>query len=198
MVRKIIAQGAEAMISLNEGKILKDRISKGYRLKELDEKLRRGRTKREARLLEKVGGIEGVNVPGVLNSGKFDMIIDFIDGDKLSEKLDSYSSGVQEKIFKEIGEQIKKLHCADIIHGDLTTSNIIYFNGDIFLIDFGLGFVSSRLEDKAVDIHLLKQALEAKHFKNWKGLFEVFLKSYDSWDVIEQMKKVEARGRYKN
>jgi len=94
MVRKIIAQGAEAMISLNEGKILKDRISKGYRLKELDEKLRRGRTKREARLLEKVGGIEGVNVPGVLNSGKFDMIIDFIDGDKLSEKLDSYSSGV--------------------------------------------------------------------------------------------------------
>jgi len=72
----------------------------------------------------------------------------------------------------------------------------------IFFIDFGLGYISKKIEDKAVDIHLLKQALEAKHFKNWEVLFKSFLKGYskskDYKEVIERLKKVEARGRYKH
>ena len=72
----------------------------------------------------------------------------------------------------------------------------------IFFVDFGLGFISSKAEDKAVDIHLLKQALEAKHFTNWKILFQQFLEGYktskNSGQVLERLKTVEKRGRYRH
>ena len=61
----------------------------------------------------------------------------------------------------------------------------------------GLGFHSRKLEDKAVDIHVLKEALESKHFKNWEKLFDAFVKGYKNPNVLEQLKKVESRGRYK-
>jgi Kae1-associated kinase Bud32 len=71
----------------------------------------------------------------------------------------------------------------------------------VYFIDFGLGFHSSKIEDKAVDLHLLRQALEAKHFKNWEILFKEVLKGYseykDSKKVLERFKAVERRGRYK-
>ncbi|MCL5018601.1 MAG: Kae1-associated serine/threonine protein kinase, partial [Candidatus Pacearchaeota archaeon] len=70
-----------------------------------------------------------------------------------------------------------------------------------YLIEFGLGFFSRKAEDKAVDLHLLKQALEAKHFKNWKELFEEVKKGYkdskESQKVLERLLAVEKRGRYK-
>ena len=72
----------------------------------------------------------------------------------------------------------------------------------IFFIDFGLGFISHKFEDKAVDIHLFKQALEAKHFRNWEALFSEFEKGYnkskDFKIVFERLKAVEKRGRYKH
>ena len=113
----------------------------------------------------------------------------------------------QKEICKILGEDIARLHASDIIHGDLTTSNMILNQNlkspklKIYFVDFGLGLISSKIEDKAVDLHLLKQALEAKHFKNWKILFEEVLKGYkkykESEKVLEQFKKVEKRGRYK-
>ena len=141
----------------------------------------------------------------------------FIDGKKLSEHLDNFPLTKQKSICKRIGESVAKLHDADIIHGDLTTSNMIYVpykkesiftkrddgkKDKIFFIDFGLGFISHRYEDKAVDLHLLKQALEAKHFKYWEKLFGEFIKGYkkenkESEKVLKQLKKVEKRGRYK-
>jgi Kae1-associated kinase Bud32 len=102
---------------------------------------------------------------------------------------------------EKLGEQVAKLHKDNLIHGDLTTSNIILSGKQIFIIDFGLGFTSYRLEDKAVDLHLIKQALEAKHWQNHEKLFGGFLKGYISQDnggVLDQLKKVEARGRYKH
>ena len=74
--------------------------------------------------------------------------------------------------------------------------------GSLYFIDFGLGFNSHRIEDKAVDLHLIKQALEAKHFENWKTLFQSIKDGYkhskDSKKVLEQLEKVEKRGRYKH
>ena len=126
----------------------------------------------------------------------------FIDGKKLSEHLDNFPLTKQKSICKRIGESVAKLHDADIIHGDLTTSNMILVEDKIFFIDFGLGFISHKFEDKAVDLHLLKQALEAKHFKNWKQLFDSAFKGYekskDSKIVLERLKAVEKRGRYKH
>jgi TP53 regulating kinase and related kinases len=158
----------------------------------------------------------------------------FIKGEKLSENLDLFPLKKQKEILKTIGEEIAKLHDADIIHGDLTTSNMILVDkknlkissdnlnervsrantegreggeeifankNKIFLIDFGLGYISNKIEDKAVDLHLLKHALEARHFKNWKILFAEFEKGYknnkDSKKIIERLIAVEKRGRYK-
>ncbi len=71
----------------------------------------------------------------------------------------------------------------------------------IYFIDFGLGYISKKIEDKAVDLHLLKQALEARHFKNWEVLFKEVLKGYEDYKesnkVLERFKAVEKRGRYK-
>src|SRR3989338_6709944 len=123
---EIIAQGAEAILSLFEidGKkyIKKQRIQKTYRIQELDEKLRKSRTKKK-------------------------------------------------KNCKVIGKNIALLHQQEIIHGDLTTSNMILKGEEVYFIDFGLSFIDPKAEHKAVDLHLLRQALESKHYKHYESSF---------------------------
>jgi Kae1-associated kinase Bud32 len=86
----------------------------------------------------------------------------FIEGKKISETLEDLD---WEDICQKIGASIAKLHDNNIIHGDLTTSNMILKKDKVFFIDFGLSFISGRIEDKACDLHLIKQALEAKNIK---------------------------------
>ena len=205
----IIQKGAEANIIKRRNTIekrnwiIKDRVKKGYRIPELDMKIRWKRTKSEAKLLEKASKVINCPTPFlqplIKNSSKLKM--PFIDGKKLSDYLDKFPLKKQKEVCKLIGESTAKLHDADIIHGDLTTSNMILKDNKIYFIDFGLGFISHKFEDKAVDLHLLKQALEAKHFKNWEILFKEVLKGYskfkDSKIVLERLNKVEKRGRYK-
>ena len=200
--KKIIAQGAEAIIIKNKKTIIKERIKKSYRIPELDEKIRKTRTKAEKKLLLKASEI--ISVPNLIQDTNFlyEMTMDFIDGKKLSTSLDDFPKTKQLEICEKIGNSVGKLHSQEIIHGDLTTSNMILKNNKIYFIDFGLGYISSKYEDQAVDIHLLRQALEAKHFKYWKELFEKVLNGYkiykDHKIVIERLKIVEKRGRYKH
>jgi len=201
MTQKIIQQGAEAIIILDNKSIIKDRIKKIYRIPELDRKIRKQRTKSETKLLIKASEI--INVPIPKKSEEFDKIkMPFIEGKKLSDYLDSFPLNIQKQICKKIGQDIAKLHDANMIHGDLTTSNMILKDDKIYFIDFGLGFISHKFEDKAVDIHLLRQALEAKHFKNWEVLFKEVIKAYkkskDADKTLNQLIKVEKRGRYKH
>jgi len=207
---KTIAQGAEAKIILSNNFIIKDRIKKSYRIPELDEKIRKQRTKKEIKLIQKAS--EVIDVPrliinkssrcGAWGEDRHQIKMPFIDGKKLSEHLDKFPLTKQKEICKQIGESIAKLHEKDIIHGDLTTSNMILQKEKIFFIDFGLGFISKKIEDKAVDLHLLKQALEAKHFKHWEVLFSEIKKTYSKYSeaekVFNQLIKVEKRGRYKH
>lgn len=204
---ELIQQGAEAKIFLEGDAVLKNRIEKKYRHPKLDEKIRKQRTKREGKILFKARGL-GVNVPKLLNANsrgepfsKFDLELEYIDGDKLSDCLNDYEDVKQFSVMEKLGEQVAKLHENDIIHGDLTTSNTILKGEQVFVIDFGLGFISAKIEDKAVDLHLIKQALEAKHFQNPEELFGAFLKGYfwvESSRVIERLEVVEKRGRYKH
>ncbi len=207
-MKKLIAQGAEAKIYLENNEISKERIQKSYRLPELDEKIRKARTRQECRILSRANKF--ANVPKVLNADKkgfpndkFNLKIEFIKGDRLSETLNNYKEKKQLEIMKQLGNQVALLHKNEIIHGDLTTSNVILSNSSnkIFIIDFGLGFISKKIEDKGVDLHLIKQALEAKHFQNWKTLFDEFLKGYNLEDkdkVLERLKAIEKRGRYRH
>jgi len=196
--QRVLSQGAEAIIYQENDKVIKKRVKKSYRIPELDEKIRKSRTRGEAKLLKKASEI--IAIPGNIkeNEKKKEISMDFIDGIKLSDELDNFPLEEQKNILKEIGKAIAKLHDANIIHGDLTTSNMIFKNSEIFFIDFGLGFISSKLEDKAVDIHVLKEALEARHFNHWKELFKEFEKAYSKKDVLERLKAVEKRGRYKH
>lgn len=244
MTSKILGQGAEAVIRFNGKFIIKDRIPKSYRLKILDEKIRKLRTRSEAKLLEKASQI--INSPKPFFQpcieGASIIKMPFIKGKRLSESLDLFPLSKQKQILSLIGKDVAKLHSANIIHGDLTTSNVILVDNSnknrnknsiqknstltinnrssersepnyggaggnnknqfkIFFIDFGLGFISNKLEDKTVDLHLLKQALEAKHFKHWQKLWQEFEKAYndnsESKKVLERLKAVEKRGRYK-
>ena len=106
------------------------------------------------------------------------------------------------KYCKKIGEMIAKMHDNDIIHGDLTTSNMILKNKEIFFIDFGLSFFSKKIEDKAVDIHLLHRALESKHYKVFDKAFKQILKGYktvkDYDEVMERFNVVKSRGKNKH
>lgn len=205
-MEKIIAQGAEAVLILEDGKLIKRRTKKGYRIPVLDEKLRKQRTKRESKLLEKASKL--INVPKIIRVSDKEKEIDmeFIEGKKLSEHLDNLRNA--EEVCRQIGESIAKLHDADIIHGDLTTSNMICdstslhtLRPKVYFIDFGLGYESSKVEDKAVDLHLIKQALEAKHFLHFESFFKAILKGYEISKnhiaVVNRLKAVEKRGRYK-
>lgn len=201
-MEKIIQQGAEAiLIKKSPSLIIKRRTKKSYRLPILDEKIRKQRTKKEFSLLQKASKL--IPIPKVIKSSdkEKEIEMEFIEGKKLSEHLDSLQN--KKEICKTIGKQIALLHDNSIIHGDLTTSNIILSDKDslLYFIDFGLGFTSNKTEDKAVDLHLIKQALEAKHFNFYKECFSAVLEGYKisplSTQVLQRLKKVESRGRYK-
>ena len=199
-MEKIIAQGAEAVIIRDNKIIIKNRTPKGYRHPILDLKLRTLRTRHESRLLEKASSL--VPTPKLISSSEIAKTIEleYISGKKLSTNLDKLKN--LKFIAKQIGQSIAKLHDSDIIHGDLTTSNLILKGQKVYFIDFGLGFHSSRAEDKATDLHVLKEALQAKHpkifFSSWKSILEGYKKSQNYNQTIKQLEKVEKRGRYKH
>jgi len=203
MKEKIIQTGAEAILIRKKNIILKRRVSKGYRFPNLDKKLRKSRTISEAKLLKKAFKL-GAAVPMVerVDNLKMEIEMNFISGLKLSENLDKMENW--KEVCKKIGEGIAKLHSSGIIHGDLTTSNMIWNEKEkrLYFIDFGLGFHSNNTEDKAVDLHLIKQALEAKHFKKWQTYLKIIIKGYKKYhlqhnEVLKRLEKVEKRGRYK-
>jgi Kae1-associated kinase Bud32 len=200
-MEKIIALGAEAVLIERDGELVKKRIRKSYRHEKLDEQLRKTRTRKEAKLFSKATGL--IDVPKIIRVDEKtkEIAMEFIAGKKLSEHLDKLNVEEATVVCKEIGKNIALLHDADIVHGDLTTSNMILHKNKVFFIDFGLGFESSRIEDKAVDLHLLRQAFESKHYEKWQEYFNSALEGYKiskkSSDVLRQLKRVESRGRYK-
>jgi len=190
-----IAQGAEAILYKHNETVIKDRISKSYRIPEIDIKLRKERTKTEARILQKLLRLK-VNVPRVLkvDEAKSTIEIEYIAGTKIRDYLDDKKDV---HLFKQIAEQTQLMHDAGIVHGDLTTSNMIFNKGIVYFIDFGLSEHSDRIEDKAVDLHLLKECLRSKHFDIWEACWRIFESHYKNKAVLDRLKKVESRGRYK-
>ncbi|MBU7044336.1 MAG: Kae1-associated serine/threonine protein kinase [Theionarchaea archaeon] len=173
--------------------LIKRRVSKGYRLSELDEELRVRRTLHEARLLHDAKAF--VNTPSIyeVDQKNCTIIMEYIEGVRAKE-------GLTEEIAVQVGETIARLHEGGIIHGDITTSNIIIKAGEVYLIDFGLGEFSEEIEPQAVDLHLLKQTLKSTHHQNWRALWKHILTGYKTRegaeDVISRIKDIEKRGRY--
>ncbi len=188
----IIASGAEAVIALEGNTIIKTRIEKRYRLKEIDENIRRERTKTEARLISEARRC-GVPTPIIRDITDFEIRMEYIEGTALKNI-------VNPQLSEQTGELIGRLHTCGIIHGDLTTSNVLYKDGKLYLIDFGLAYLDKTLEARGVDIHVLFQTFESTH-ENHEELIEAFKKGYsmtfqDAGKVFERVAEIESRGRY--
>lgn len=199
-----LAQGAESVVYQDNNKVIKERFSKKYRLPQLDDSLRQFRTRREAKIL---GKLEELNFPAPhlqeFSDKRMSIIMDFVPGEKLKDHL--LKGDEFQQFAQEIGEQIGKLHQADIIHGDLTTSNMIKHaeTSKIHLLDFGLSFFSEKAEDKAVDLFLLDRTLESTHYKQYPEIFKKVLQGYKKTyseyaQVLERFEEVKKRGRNKN
>lgn len=204
MPQKLIAQGAEAKLFLEGDEIIKHRFRKSYRIREIDEKLRRFRTRRESKILKKLEAIN-FSAPRVIKSDeKESLIIEKVSGNLLKDILEMPDN---KSLCSEIGKKIAILHNHSIIHGDLTTSNMVLSSNmasskEICFIDFGLSFFSEKAEDKAVDLHLLKSALESKHYRVWEACFKCALGAYketakNSSKTLKRLGIVEKRGRYR-
>jgi Kae1-associated kinase Bud32 len=182
---------AEAKISLidYDGKkaILKKRLFKNYRNDSLNNLLIKKRTRSEVKILTFLKNI--INVPNVYSYDDSQIIMEYLNGDILKNVI-------KKNLCFKIGQEIRKIHKAGIIHGDLTTSNILVLNKKLYFIDFGLSFHSKKLEDFAMDLVVFKKVFNSTHSKI-NGGFDLVLKGYSpSSELITQMEKIEKRSRY--
>lgn len=188
----LIASGAEAVITREGDTIIKTRIEKRYRLPEIDRILRRERTKAEAKLISEARRC-GVPTPIIRDVTDFEIKMEYIDGIALKHVITP-------ELCEKTGELIGRLHTCGIMHGDLTTSNILVKEGKLYLIDFGLAYLDKTLEARGVDVHVLFQTFESTH-EGHEVLIEAFKKGYKKKaafanEVFERVKEIESRGRY--
>jgi len=188
-------KGAEADVIFRNGKVEKRRTPKLYRVPALDKRLIAERTRAEARL------IAAARKGGVLTPVMSDITADTIVMEEIQGKL--LTEDLNEGGVYKSGQTIGKLHAAGIIHGDLTTSNMILreHDGTCVLIDFGLAQVSSEIEQRGVDVHVLFQTLESTAPERADMLKAAFAAGYaetfaDAEKVIMREHEIELRGRY--
>ena len=205
-MERVIYRGAEAELILSEylGRkaIKKVRLSKKYRLKELDFLLRASRTKEEAKLIHEARKA-GVPAPIIydVDITRCTITMEYIEGKKVKDLLSEVSKGEMKRICMEMGRNIAKLHNRGIIHGDLTTSNMVFSDGKIYFIDFGLGSFSEEIEDMGVDLHLLMEAFASTHSEH-EDMFGYVLDGYreachvDFTKIGRKLDEISRRGRY--
>ena len=190
-----VAAGAEAVIERRGDLVTKRRVPKNYRLPELDTRIRSTRTRIEAKLISEARRC-GVPTPIIHDVDIMDYTItmEFIAGQPLKNVLNL-------QISERVGELVGRLHGCGIIHGDLTTSNLILHDGDdrIYFIDFGLGYFEKSVEAQGVDVHVLFQTFVSTHGD--PGLEDAFSAGYrrtfaDADQVLARVREIEARGRY--
>jgi TP53 regulating kinase-like protein len=204
----VLAKGAEATLFLEEWfgirVVRKHRIPKTYRVKLLDERLRRERTIREARAFN-AARRAGIPTPIILSIDleTATLIMEYIDAPRLKEHLEVLSSVQRQRVFSQIGKSVALLHRARICHGDLTTSNLLlHASGKVYFIDFGLVTTTHSIEDFGTDIHLLRRALYSTHYQIWEECFNAFKTGYQNKygrsasRILRKVEAIESRGRY--
>jgi N6-L-threonylcarbamoyladenine synthase/protein kinase Bud32 len=202
---EIAEKGAEANLYedkwLNHDVFIKERILKSYRIPEIDKRLRKERTKKEAKLLGESKRC-GVKTPLIydINKKQNTLTLEKIHGRMIKNVFERVGVERIKNISRKIGENIAKLHNCSIIHGDLTTSNLILEDDKIVFIDFGLGKNSDLIEDKGVDLLVFKKAISGIHYKIADLCFSEILKGYETAknyeETVRKIEEIEGRGRY--
>ena len=217
---EIFKQGAEAKLFQSKlfgrSVIIKQRFSKKYRHPQLDQKLTRKRTLQEIRTMLKCrkAGIK-TPLPYFVNYETHEIYMENIEDsiplrDKIDLLLPLRHDGVDslKYIAAEIGKIVAQMHSVNIVHGDLTTSNILVENVHgrqtlIFtVIDFGLSFTSDLYEDFGVDLYVLERAFLSTH-PNTEWVFQLILESYlvniedvkKREETLNKLEEIRMRGR---
>jgi bifunctional N6-L-threonylcarbamoyladenine synthase / protein kinase Bud32 len=194
---EMLDNGAEAIVYLEEGHegkqvLVKERIPKVYRHKEIDETIRKERNRTEARLMSEARR-SGVSTPIIYDVEDFKLHMQFIEGIPIKYLITP-------EISEKVGELVGKLHNSGIVHGDLTTSNLLLAGERLYLLDFGLAYFDKGLEARGVDVHVLFQTFESTHSAH-EALIEAFKTGYqrtfiDSADVLKRVEEIKKRARY--
>lgn len=183
--------GAEARVTFHAERVVKTRVPKAYRLPQVDAFLRKQRSRREARLLRKLHPI--IRVPAVLEKDGDTLVLERIQGDALKRHVTPTRC-------RHAGELVGTMHAVNVIHGDLTTSNLMLENPNqkterIALLDFGLAYPSHKLEDMATDVHVFEELVTTECFTAfWTGYEKTNPKADD---VHARLEKLKGRGRYR-
>eukprot|EP01147_Barroeca_monosierra_P003804 gene3804-8380_t len=211
----LLSQGAEARLYTSSlcGRpcVIKERFAKKYRHPELDTKITQQRLTQEARALARCREL-GIQCPALYAVDKVHatLYMEYIeDATTAKDYINQHSSGddgPRNETAQEMGRIVGILHKHGIIHGDLTTSNLLRKNTGEYvravLIDFGLTFISKLEEDMAVDLYVLERALSSSH-AHTEEMMTVLLRAYTqaagslSASVLKKLQEVRLRGRKK-
>jgi TP53 regulating kinase and related kinases len=207
---KLLYRGAEADVFRGDWcglpAVYKVRNPLLYRLSELDETIRSQRTIHEAQMIH-LSKLAGVSAPHLyyLSPPEALLVMEYLEGKRLKTLLlePGLKGGRVDKVAEEFGRSVGRLHAAGIMHGDLTTSNVIIDGDAVSLVDFGLAIHSQRLEDQAVDLRLIKETLTGAHNIVSKRFMKSFLSGYSSVlgmaraeAATRKLAEIERRGRY--
>jgi TP53 regulating kinase-like protein len=206
---QLIKKGAEANLYLADwyGRkvVLKKRLPKKYRPTKLDAQIRTYRTIHEPQLMHEAKRA-GVPTPTIflVDVRNATIIMEHIEGKQVKQLLNQLSEKDRKAVCFKIGREIAKLHGFGLIHGDLTTSNMIMSaDGKVVFVDFGLGEKSTELEARGVDLHLMKRALQSTHYRFAESCFESVVEGYADVmnaetlkSVLAKIREIERRGRY--
>jgi TP53 regulating kinase-like protein len=205
----LIKKGAEANLYLEQWQerkvVMKRRPPKAYRQPKLDLNIRTQRTLHEPTLIHRAKEA-GVSTPTIymIDLSNTNIIMEYIEGKQVKQVLNDMPHKEKLRLCSHIGSAIGRLHKNGIIHGDLTTSNMILTTaGKVVFVDFGLGECSSETEARGVDLHLTKRTLQSTHHKYAKECFQAVITGYThvvgrqtANMISEKIKEIERRGRY--
>ena len=200
MKEKLVGKGAEAELRQtvynSRPALRKIRVPKKYRVEALDNSLRKRRTRREAKCL-RVAHENGVPVPELFleNEGKFELVVEKLDGVLLSRKTISSQEAEQ------AGELLAKLHHAGVVHGDYSTSNLLSVgsgkNSRVFAIDFGLAEITNNVEERADDVIVFEKSLDNPVLEgSFRAGYLHKAGANDAQTVFSRTKQILSRARY--
>jgi N6-L-threonylcarbamoyladenine synthase/protein kinase Bud32 len=188
--------GAEASVTIRAGRVIKRRTPREYRHPILDERLRKERTRLEARLTQEARAA-GVPTPLIedIDTEETTLVFQYVGDADLREAL-------TEQTVRTVATYLARIHQAGFVHGDPTTRNarVDTTENDLFLIDFGLGYYTDDAEDYAMDLHVLSQSLAGTH-DDPERLMDAVEDAYSEGGdpaVLDQLREIEGRGRYQS
>lgn len=186
--------------------IVKERFAKQYRHPALDAKLTGQRLRQEARAMLRARKL-GVPAPVLysVDTATASLYMERVPGHSLKTLLHGGTVPLPEQLelVREMGRLVAGLHDGAMVHGDLTTSNVLVVEEPrrhLVVIDFGLSYFSKIAEDKAVDLYVLERAFTSAHAAHGVELFEACLEAYKSasrmWSsTLNKFAEVRLRGR---